>query len=330
MPPEDASMRSTPSGFDLAGEGDGVFDGPAALGPVGGGDAEPEGQALGPDVADGCDDLAQEAGAVVEAAAVVVGAGVDQRREKLVDQVAVGGVDFDQFEAGLEGAAGGFGKGVDDGGDAFGGERFGLDGFRGERLGGGGVDGTPAAFGDGHGRAVLAPGHGGGGLEAGVGELGSGDGAVVAKKADDAREVLDVRVLPDAEVGGTDAAFGEHGVGFGEDRAGSADGAGAEMDEMPVVGEAVFAGVLAHGGDGDAITEGDIADLKRVEQVHRGWMIAGEVRGQEQCCAGMVKMGGRGLPLTLRAKSSTSPGFRIGFLSYLRLRDGCRLSCPGQ
>ncbi len=108
-----------------------------------------------------------------------------------------------------------------------------------------------------------------------MGELGSGNGSVVANKADDARQILDVLVFPDAEVGGADASFGEHGVGFGEHRAGSSDGAGAEMDEMPVVGESVFAGVLAHGGDGDSITEGNIADWKRVEQVHRSWMIAG-------------------------------------------------------
>jgi hypothetical protein len=88
-------------------------------------------------------------------------------------------------------------------------------------------------------------------------------------------EVVDVRILPDAEVGGTDAAFGQRGIGFGEDRAGSAQGAGAEMDEMPVIGKAVLAGILAHGGDSDSIAEGNIADLKRVEQVHKGWMIAG-------------------------------------------------------
>ena len=101
------------------------------------------------------DDLAQEAGAVVKAAAVVVGAGVDQRREELVDEIAVGGVDFDEFEAGLEGAdRRPAAKAWTMRGDAFDGERFGLDGFRGEGLAGGGVDGTPAAFGDGHGRAV--------------------------------------------------------------------------------------------------------------------------------------------------------------------------------
>ena len=54
MPPEDAVDEIDAERLDLAGEGDGIFDGPAALGPVGGGDAQPEGQTLGPDVADGC------------------------------------------------------------------------------------------------------------------------------------------------------------------------------------------------------------------------------------------------------------------------------------
>ena len=157
-----------------------------------------------------------------------------------MDQVAVGRVNFDQFKAGFEAAASCFGKGVGDARDAFDGERFGLDGFRGEALGGGGIDGPPAAFGDGHGTAVFGPGNVGGGFEAGVGELGSGNGAVPAEEADNAREVLDVRVFPDSEVGGTDASFRYHGVGFGEHRASAANGARAEMDEMPVIGEAVF------------------------------------------------------------------------------------------
>src|SRR5208282_3708597 len=33
--------------------------------------------------------------------------------------------------------------------------------------------------------------------------------------------------------------------------------------------------------DGDSITEGNIANLERVEQVHRAWMIAARVRKQE-------------------------------------------------
>jgi hypothetical protein len=95
-----------------------------------------------------------------------------------------------------------------------------------------------------------------------VGELGSGYGAVLADETDYTREVLDVRVLPDAEVGGTDAAFGDDGGGFGEDSAGTANGASAKVDEMPVVGKAVFARVLAHRGNRNAITKRNIADLE--------------------------------------------------------------------
>ncbi len=94
-------------------------------------------------------------------------------------------------------------------------------------------------------------------------------------------EALDVLVLPDAEIGWTDAAFGQDGGGFGEDGAGATDGAGTEMDQMPIIGKAVFTGILAHGGDGNSITEGNITDLEGVEQVHRISMIA--ERGGVQC-----------------------------------------------
>jgi hypothetical protein len=95
-----------------------------------------------------------------------------------------------------------------------------------------------------------------------MGKLGSGYGAVLAEEADYAREVLNVCVLPDAEVGGADAALGDDCGGFGEDGARAPNGASAEVDEMPVVGKAVFAGVLAHGRDGNAVTKGNVADLE--------------------------------------------------------------------
>ena len=41
-------------GAEMAGESDGVVDGPAAFGPVGGRDADEEGQVFGPGCADGC------------------------------------------------------------------------------------------------------------------------------------------------------------------------------------------------------------------------------------------------------------------------------------
>ena len=40
------------------------------------------------------------------------------------------------------------------------------------------------------------------------------------------------------------------------------------MDEMPVVREAIGAGILAHGRDDDAVAEEDVANLQFIEQVH--------------------------------------------------------------
>jgi hypothetical protein len=262
MPPEDESMRSTAERLDLPSEGDGILDSPPALGPVRGGDAEPQRETFGPNFADGIDDLAQDAGAVLKAATVLVGAGVDQWREELVNEVAVGSVDFDEFKASFEGAASALGESMGDASDAFGSESIGLNGFRREALCGRGIDGTPAAFGGGNWSAVIAPRDAGGGFEPSVGELSCGYGTVLAEEAHYTSEVLDVRVLPDAEVGRTDAALGDDGGSFGEDGACAAKGASPEVDEMPVIGKAVFAGILAHGRNGNAVAKRNIADLE--------------------------------------------------------------------
>jgi hypothetical protein len=124
------------------------------------------------------------------------------------------------------------------------------------------MDGMPAALGDGDWSAVIAARDASGGFKSCVGELSSSHGTVLAEEAHYPSEILDVCVLPDAEVGGTDAALGDDGGSFGEDGACAPNGASAEVDEMPVVGEAVFAGVLAHGGNGNAVTKRDIADME--------------------------------------------------------------------
>ncbi len=76
---------------------------------------------------------------------------------------------------------------------------------------------------------------------------------MLVQEGGDALELRDVVVLPDAEVAGRDAGFGADGIGFGDDETGAADGAAAEMNEVPVIGEAVHGGVFAHGGYGDAV-----------------------------------------------------------------------------
>ncbi len=42
------------------------------------------------------------------------------------------------------------------------------------------------------------------------------------------------------------------------------------MDEMPVLGQAVPGGVLAHGGDADAVGKGEAADSQGFEEVGHG------------------------------------------------------------
>ena len=79
-------------------------------------------------------------------------------------------------------------------------------------------------------------------------------------------EHRDVLVLPDAQVGGGDAALGDDGGGLDEHEAGAALSAAAEVDQVPVVGEAVVRRVLAHGRDADAVGEGDGAELEGREE----------------------------------------------------------------
>ena len=92
---------------------------------------------------------------------------------------------------------------------------------------------------------MIAPRDASGGFKSSVGELSSGYSTMLPEEADYACKILDVRVLPDAEVGGTDATLGDYSVGFGEDSARPANSASTEVDKMPVVGKAVFAGILA-------------------------------------------------------------------------------------
>ena len=94
-------------------------------------------------------------------------------------------------------------------------------------------------------------------LAAGVRQLHARDAALRVNEADDAREHGDVLVFPDAEILRADAAFGRDRRGFGHHQPGAADGAAAEMHEVPVIGEPVVARVLAHRRDEDAIGKGE-------------------------------------------------------------------------
>ncbi len=149
----------------------------------------------------------------------------------------MGGVDLDEVESGYAGA---MGRGNEVGDDLFhaGAVEGGGDGIGFVEANRGGSDRPPATF-SGRDGAGRLPRHGHAGFAPGVGELGSSVGAVLVEEGGDALEFGDVLVLPDAEVAESDAGLWADGVGLGDDEAGATDGAAAEVDEMPVAGEAV-------------------------------------------------------------------------------------------
>jgi hypothetical protein len=78
----------------------------------------------------------------------------------------------------------------------------------------------------------------------------------------DATEVGNMLVFPDAKIGRRDAAFRQNRRGLKRDQPGSSLRAAAQVHEVPVIGEAVLTGVLAHGRNADAVAEIDGSKLK--------------------------------------------------------------------
>ena len=87
-----------------------VVDREPALDPVGRGQPDEQRLVVGPGRADGVGRLDEQPRAVLQRAAVLVVALVGQRREELVQQVAVGGVQLDDVEPGVVGASRGGGE----------------------------------------------------------------------------------------------------------------------------------------------------------------------------------------------------------------------------
>ena len=161
-----------------------------------------------------------------------------------MQEIAVGGVDLHEVEACGECA---MGSGYEVGDDLVhacavesGGEWVGF-----VEADGGGGDGLPAAFRSRDGADYL-PWDGHARLASRVGELGASVGAVLVEEGRDALEFGDVLVFPDAEIGRRDAALRADGVGLCHDETSTSDGAAAKVDQVPVVGKAVYAGVFAH------------------------------------------------------------------------------------
>lgn len=67
-----------------------------------------------------------------------------------------------------------------------------------------------------------------------------------------------------------DPPFRHDGGGLDDQQTGPAHRPAGVMDKMPVPGHAVGGGVLAHGGNADAVVEGQTTQGKRGEQVGHG------------------------------------------------------------
>ena len=206
---------------------------------------------LRPDVSHRLDDFETQPHPVLERSAVRVASSVCQRRQKLVNQVPVRGVYFDDVEAGLARARGGLLERAHDARDLRDVQRTRDRIVLRKRLGGR-PDRLPAAVLWGHG-ALSGPGAPGAALAAGVRELHAGGAPCACTNRTIRRKRVDMRVLPDAEIFGADAPFGGDRGRLGEHQPGAADGPAPEMHEVPVVGEAIDARVLAHRRHDDAV-----------------------------------------------------------------------------
>ncbi len=239
---------------------------PAAGDPIGAGEAHPERQTFGPLAPHRGRDLAHQARAVLERAAPAVGAAIGERRQELVQQVAVGGMHLDQFGAGGAGATGRGGEGGDHARDAGFVQllRRLVAGREGKRAGR--DDGVPAAVRRPD-RPAAQPGRRRGGLAPGVRQLEARHAALRGDERADAAQGLDLGIVPQAEVGRADAALRHHRGRLDQQSAQPARGAAAQVRQVPVGGAAVDRRILAHRGHDQAVAQAHAPLRKRGEQM---------------------------------------------------------------
>ena len=106
----------------------------------------------------------------------------------------------------------------------------------------------------------------GAGLATGMGQLDAGDGPVLLEEAGNASKRLHMVIQIYAAVGGADAAFWRNGGGLDHDQPSAADRTGTKMDEVPVVREAIVRRILAHGGDGDTVSQNNVLQSKLLKK----------------------------------------------------------------
>ena len=99
-----------------------------------------------------------------------------------------------------------------------------------------------------------------------MGQLHSGYASLFMNKTNDSAQHLDVLVVPDAKILGTDATLGKNGRCLGQHQSGATHRAAPEMNEMPVVSVSVPARILAHRRDEHPIGKLQISNRERIKQ----------------------------------------------------------------
>ena len=90
------------------------------------------------------------------------------------------------------------------------------------------------------------PGNGATALATGMGQLNTGDRPMFGEGGSDWLERLGMRIAPEAVILGTDSSFPADCSGLDHDQTSSTHGARAIMNQMPVVDQAIPAGILTH------------------------------------------------------------------------------------
>jgi hypothetical protein len=98
-------------------------------------------------------------------------------------------------------------------------------------------------------------------------QLHAGDTALLMNETDDPSQRLNVSVTPDTKVLRTDAALGKNGRCLSQHQSSAAHCPAAQMDEMPIIGVAIAAGVLAHRRNEHAIRKLEISNRERIKKV---------------------------------------------------------------
>ncbi len=93
---------------------------------------------------------------------------------------------------------------------------------------------------------------------------------MLVDKPDDAAKRLNMVVAPDSEVLWADAPLGQYRRRFRENQARAPDRTRTKMHQVPVIGEAVLAGILAHWRNNESIGETKFSDNERFEKAHTG------------------------------------------------------------